>query len=51
MIIMADYDKYYNDCVEDIGNEEPSSVRDEQIPELFDEESINDFINSLEDWD
>lgn len=48
---MADYDRCYDDYVEDIENEEPSCIRDKQIPELFDEESINDFINSLEDWD
>lgn len=51
MIIMADNDKEYNNHLEDIENEEHSYSRDKQVPELFDEESITNFINSLEDWD
>lgn len=51
MIIMVDNYKEYNNYLEDIENEEHSYSRDKQIPELIEEESINDFINSLEDWD
>lgn len=48
---MADNDKGYDVYLEDIENEEHSCIRDKQMPELIDEESINEFINSLEDWD
>lgn len=51
MIIMAYNDKEYNNYLEDTESEEHNYSRDKQIPELIDEESINEFINSLEDWD
>lgn len=51
MIIMEYNDKEHYNYLEDTENEEHSYRCDKQIPELIDDESINEFINSLEDWD
>jgi|GEM_PF-4926530 hypothetical protein len=46
-----DIDENSGNTVEDMTVEHDCHHNIEELPELFDEESVDDFIASLNDWD
>lgn len=50
--IMSDeYNEYGENAVDDIMVDYDYHVNTGELPELFDESSVNDFIANLNDWD
>ena len=46
-----EYNEYGENAVDDIMLDYDYHVNTSELPELFDESSVNDFIANLNDWD
>lgn len=46
-----EYDEYGNNPVDDMMVDYDYHVNTGELPELFDEKSVDDFIANLDDWD